>query len=412
MKLGCVALTSAAILTAPADARAERGDGPKGIAPSGYVQVDLVPWRESSRDEVDPSTGVPRALQGFSLPRARARLDAWYDEFEAAIELDAATIPSPAIRPVVALVGARVGDDDVGAQLAIGLQKTPFGADALEENLARLQLERAVVTDALFPGIYDLGASVVGHYRGASVTLAAVNGAPILERGFAGRDPTESLDFIGRIALDHPLRKELRLLGGVSMLYGKGLHPGTRDTKDELVWRDANDNGIVELTEIQVIQGSAATASATFERFAVGADVALEVPMPWAGRLRLFAEGVLAKNLDRGLYIADPVARSRSLRELGYAIGIRQEVTEYAEAGARFDHYDPDFDASEIQGFEVVPVDPSFDTLAVTVAARWKVARFIIEYNHRENALGRGDDGRPTTREDDSFALRAELRFP
>lgn len=396
----------------PGVARAERGDGSTGVEPSGYVQVDLTAWRESSRDEVDPSTGEPLSTQGVALRRARARLDAWHDELEAAIELDATTVPSPVVRPVVAIAALRLGDDDLGLRLALGLQKTPFGADVLEENTERLQLERAVVTEALFPGSYDAGVTLTAHYRGARVTLGAMNGTPVGSRGWEGRDPTESLDVVARVGLDRALRKELRLAGGVSMIYGHGLHSGTRATKDELVWRDANDNGVVELTEIQVVQGSAATRSETFERFAVGADAAVDVAIPWAGRLRLFTEAVLAKNLDRGLYIADPIARSRSLREIGYQLGLRQDVTEWAEAGVRFDHYQPDLDASEIQAFEVVPVDPSYDTLALTAAARWKVARLVFEYDHRENALGRADDGKPATREDDGFGVRAEVRFP
>jgi hypothetical protein len=215
-----------------------------------------------------------------------------------------------------------------------------------------------------------------------------------------------------RVALDEEVRRPVRLLGGVSMLYGHGLHPGTQPTKDRLVWRDVNDNGIVELTEIQAIAGSAATPSEAFERFAVGADAAIDVELPWAGRLRLFGEGVLAKNLDRGLYVADPVARARDLREVGFAIGVRQEITEHAELGARFDHYDPDLDASRVDSFEIVPIDASFDTLAISAAGRWKVARIILEVAHRENALGVGDDGRPATREDDSLGLRAEVSFP
>jgi len=43
--------------------------------------------------------------------------------------------------------------------------------------------------------------------------------------------------------------------------------------------------------------------------------------------------------------------------------------------------------------------------------ARFNKARITLQYDLRKNAIGRGDNGLPTTLSDDSFTVRAEVGF-
>jgi hypothetical protein len=108
---------------------------------------------------------------------------------------------------------------------------------------------------------------------------------------------------------------------------------------------------------------------------------------------------------------ADPVGAGRDLRELGFHVGVTQELTRYAMIGARYDRYDPDADASEQRALQRVPRDSAFSTVAVTGALRYPPGRLIFEYDHNTNALGRTAAGVPTTLADDAFTLRGEVTF-
>ena len=76
---------------------------------------------------------------------------------------------------------------------------------------------------------------------------------------------------------------------------------------------------LIDLGEVVAVSGAAATPSANFRRWAVGADLRLALRTP-LGLTRLSGEVMLASNLDRGLFVADPVAdrprraRARLLR--------------------------------------------------------------------------------------------------
>ena len=128
----------------------------------------------------------------------------------------------------------------------------------------------------------------------------------------------------------------------------------------------------------------------------------LERPVPALGR---------AKLQDRGLIVADPVAASRDLRELGGYVAATQEITRWAIAGVRFDLYDPDADAAEQRAFARVPKEMRFTTWSFMAALRYEGLRLIAEYDHRKNPLGRDATGSPASLADDSFTLRAAAGF-
>ena len=111
--------------------------------------------------------------------------------------------------------------------------------------------------------------------------------------------------------------------------------------------------------------------------------------LPHLGALVLAAELTWASNLDRGLVPADPVVSARDLRQLGYYVGFSQQLTRHAQVGVRYDHYQPDADASERMGRELVPRNNRFSSLAV--AAAWiqgPALRFVLQVERNRNALG------------------------
>jgi hypothetical protein len=289
-----------------------------------------------------------------------------------------------------------------------GLLRIPFGFDALEPPTTRAFLERTRMVRALFPGQRDLGLTLDAEYNVFRLSLALMNGAPIGEVAGGGVDFTASKDVVGRFGVDVPLGA-VRIEAGFSAASGQGLHPGTAATKDELNWQDGNEDGLVELSELSVIPGAPATPSRAFDHFALGSDARVIAALPVLGALTLRAELIRAKNLDRGLEPADPVAAGRDLRELGWALSASQQLTEVALVAIRYESYDPDADARGERGLEIVPRDPRYRTLSLAATARLEPLRFIAQYDREQNALGRGPNGEPTTLANDGLTLRAEL---
>jgi hypothetical protein len=390
----------------------------------GYAQVDWVLSRQSSQDEVDPSTGEPLNQTRFLLRRGHLRVD--YDTGDYVfgdIEIDANTVNGPIVRPIDAEVSARWPKKDLKAEpvptparpaefvSTLGLMKIPFGFEVIEADNVRPFLERAAVLRAMFPGEFDLGVRFKLAWRAFDLALALMNGAPIGAAQFPGRDPNESKDMVGRFGIDTPIVEGVRFVAGVSGVTGTGFHKGTPTTKDTIVWRDVNEDGIVEPTEIQVIAGTPATPSQNYKRFALGGDARLLVDVPVVGELALRAEIVTGKNIDRGLLPADPVSVGRDLRETGWYVGATQEITRWGMIGVRYDRYDPDADASRQAGAALVPSSSTFTTLAMMGMLRYKAGRLVLEYDKNTNPLGRDPNGAPTTLKDDTVTLRGQVTF-
>jgi hypothetical protein len=412
------AIFLALVLTTSA-ARAEPEPPPKPpetpVKLSGYVQVDWVVDRQSSQDEVNWSTGQPLNENRFMLRRAHLRAESERGLLSAALEIDANTVNGPIVRPIDAEVSLRWPERKrEGAPFVMatmGLMRIPFGFEVQELDNQRPFLERAAVLRALFPGEFDLGARIRGEVGALTYALAIMNGDPIGERAFPGRDPSKSKDMVGRLGVKSTIADGVRFEAGFSGVTGSGFHEGTPPTKDVLVWRDVNEDGIVQSTEIQVIPGSAATPSQTFHRFGIGGDVQLFVRVPHLGELALLAEIVWANNLDRGTWFADPVSAGRDVREFGWYVGATQEIGPYAIVGVRYDRYAPDADATAQRAANLVPKDASFSTLALMAGARYERGRLILEYDKNGNALGLATSGAPTTLADDAITLRGEVSF-
>jgi hypothetical protein len=386
-----------------------------GLRLWGFAQIDAIAYSQAAQDQLNPATGAPLNDVRFFLRRARLRLDVDWRMVAGAVEFDGNTTNGYQAR-IIGVEASLVWRNPRARelpwlQLTVGSFKIPFGFEVGQRDIDRLFLERSIMEHAFFPGEYDLGARLFGGWRFLRYSLAAMNGDPIGEKLFPGRDPNQSKDLIGRLGIDLPMNK-LSVAGSFSALWGQGFHPGTPQTKDTLVWRDTNQDGAVQINEITVIPGQAPTPSQNFNRWAVGGELRATLLLPRVGALTLSGELVYATNLDRALLIADPVAAARDLRELGFYVAATQDLTEWAAVGVRYERYDPDRDGNDLRGGVQVPKDGSYTALTFTGALRYKgYARLIAQYDHNTNALGRTTDGTPTTLASDQFTLRGEVRF-
>ncbi|HEY7955610.1 MAG TPA: hypothetical protein VII38_09965, partial [Polyangia bacterium] len=386
------------------------------VSLSGFLQADGVLYDQASQDEINWSTGQPLNESRFLIRRGRLRVEAEYGIASGLIEFDANTVNGPVARISAGEVSVKWPAHDPSAppyvMASIGLMRIPFGFEVLQKDYVRLFLERSNVMRALFPGEFDLGIRVQGGWRFLRYAIAAMNGNPAGDKQFALRDPNQSKDLVGRVGIETRLLSRLGLSGGISGVYGTGFSQGSGPTKDVIVWHDTNLDGQVDPTELTALPGRPAVPSQTFTRYALGGDLQVALDVPRLGALLLYGEVVWATNLDRGLLPADPVGAGRDLREFGWYAGFTQELTRYALVGVRYDRYDPDSDARDQQGANLVPKDLTFSTLAVAVAGGWPpYVRFTLEYDHNTNALGRTPSGMVTTLGADVITLRGQVRY-
>jgi hypothetical protein len=427
---------------------------------SGYVQTDYVQSAES-RDQLNDANQLQGAVlnnQGqlsgstgqssdanalvlnqdrFLLRRARVRAT---DQFvrktlalDYVLQVDANSIAGLALSLRDAEAGflwspggfgkkhealGVEGYQPLRVRLGAGLFRSPFGHDVYEQtHNARLFAEPSLLANAFFPGDYDFGARLQVDYGDVFVVAAIQNGEPIGARSFAARDPNSAKDLFLRAGGSSQVFRGLRFDGGVSFMRGTGFHPGTPPTKDTLVWRDFNEDGIAQPFEIQVIRGASATESQNFERWAVGADVRAHVALPF-GKLTLFGEGATGVNIDRGIRPADPIVSGAPQRGITIHGGFLQEFGQLFTVGARVDHYDARLDATDQQGGELVRANRPFTYYSLAGAlrlfesdARRGRGRLMVEYQRRRDKLARDETGRPADLSDDRLTVRMQVEF-
>ena len=385
---------------------------------SGFVQADAYAYRQDSedaQDQLDAATGQPLNEARFLIRRARLRATAEARFLGGLIEIDGSTVQGAQARLLGAEAWAEWREPSTAVpylQASMGLFKIPFGREVLQYDPERAFLERSHVIQALFPGEYDLGVRVAGGFRFLRYAIALMNGAPAGDSLFALRDPNRSKDVLGRLGIDVGLGLWGRIRAGTSGLYGSGFSPGTPATKDMLSWRDDNEDGLVQPSELLAIRGRAEVPSQSFTRDALGVDVELSGHVPHLGALQISGELIWARNLDRGLAPADPIGAGRTLRELGYYAAVVQQLTPHAQLGLRYDFYDPDADRQEQQGAQRVSVSAAYASLTVTASALLgRFGRLSCEYQNHRNALGRSASGAPATLGRDVVLVRAQGVF-
>ncbi len=297
-------------------------------------------------------------------------------------------------------------------KLTFGLFDTPFGYELVESPKTRWFMERSQMSRALWPGEPDLGArlqTALGWFRGS---VALLNGNPAnMTTGFPLRDPASAKDITARAGAEVNPTPWLFLAGGVSVYNGKGFHAGAVAGKSTLQYTDMYGDGLVDPGDITVVTATSSTPSSTFDRWAVGGDLRAEMKS-FLGQTRLTFEMVLASDMDRGLILADPVLIGRDLREFGYSVGITQEVFGYGVVGFRFDSYNPDADATALQGGQLLPTSQTIHTWSPLIGvALPDRARLLFEYDVIRNGLGRTASGLPTDLRDDTWTLRLQANL-
>lgn len=389
----------------------------EGVSLYGLVHGDLM-VQQGAQDQVNPDDGQPLNADRFLIRRARlgARMDRKYGE--GGIEIDGNTVNGPALRLIGAHASAKLpGSGKVPLLMAtIGLTRVPFGAEVSEDDRHRFFLERGLAARALFPDEFDLGLRLMGGWQFLRYAIAVQNGEPLGAGRFAGLDPNKKKDVVGRLGVEEEVLEGIFVKGGASILRGYGFHPGSRPSKATVGWNDANGNGSLDDGETTGVPGSAAGASSSFSRFAVGGDLMVAARTSRLGNTTVAANIYFANDLDRGLQPADPLAgtngQARSFRELGYNVGLTQQLTRLGAVGVRYDYYDPDRDAYNRVVGNIVPSSSSYSTISIAgivYGPGW--GRAIVQYDINRNHLGLDSSGLPTNLASNAFTLRGEVYF-
>ena len=404
---------------AEADARLARSAriadalGVAGVEIGGFLhaqgQLD-----QQSQDQLMQG-GALLNQDGFVVRRARLAVARHWRTAALALELDANTVRGANItlRRAEASVfwAGETPDAPPLAAIALGLTDIPFGYEMLESSRDRLFMERSLASLAFFPGEPDIGARAWGGYGPFRYAVALLAGEPINERVGTNRaDPNQAKDLLGRVGIDTAPSRDVVIAGGVSVLVGTGFHAGTDATKDALTWRDLNENGAIELGELTSVPGVAATPSENFGRWAIGADLQLGFRTR-AGWTRISAEVTVASNLDRGIFVADPVVAGHDLRHLGAYVAVVQDQGRFF-GGARVDYYDPNLDALDERGGSLIPFDETITTITGLAGVRLPhQVRVSLQYERVLDSLARDARGVPADLANDRVIARLQVEL-
>jgi hypothetical protein len=393
--------------------RAEKAEALRSLMPkaSGYIQADWTMLRQSSSDQLNYSTGDPLNEERFMIRRARLKMTLDRPYTAGALEFDGNTVKGTQARLVDAEASLKLPGERPDLPLvmaSIGMFKIPFGFEVLQSDRDRLFMERSTAERGLFPGEYDIGARLQGGWRFVRYALAVQNGEPLGEKTFPGRDPNNAKDVTFQPGIDTIVTDHVRVSGGFSFLWGTGFHAGTPATKPSVQWVDRNENGVLDPSELVASPGKAATPSQNFGRFGYGPNVQLTIDVPDLGATVLYGELYWAKNLDRGILIADPVVVGRDYREFGGYGALTQDLGPYAVFGVRYDYYRSDLDSTTMDQGVVVPSSNAMQTLALVLGGRAVGGRLTLEYDLNRNHSGLDAIGSPTNLKDNVLMLRGQ----
>ncbi|HEV8549442.1 MAG TPA: hypothetical protein VGQ57_10445 [Polyangiaceae bacterium] len=293
--------------------------------------------------------------------------------------------------------------------LTLGIMDVPFGYELLESARERPFMERTLGSGALFPTDQDAGVRLSGGIDFFRYAVALMNGEPVDNNGFP-RDPNAAKDVIGRLGVDVKTGS-LSIGGGSSFATGKGFHAGQDAGKNQVVWRDNNQNGTFDQGEVAAVPASGATPSKNFDRWAIGLDVEASIETA-LGRTKVYAEGFLAQNYDRGLVPADPVVTGVDVREAGAYLAALQEVTSYGLVGFRAGFYDPNADTTETRQGRLLPLSQTIWTLSPLVGFTLHgMAKLLFQYDVVIDKLGRDSRGVPADAKNNQATVRLQVQL-
>jgi len=381
---------------------------------SGYAQVEYQSHADSEEQLLQGSNTTLNQNR-FLVRRARLTAKRAWEYTSLELELDGNTVSGPSFGLYRAEASAYYRPDKTKApwvELTLGMFRLPFGFELPQSSATRWFMERSQASRALFPGEIDVGGRLSGEAGPFRYAAALTNGEPLGEKtGFQLQDPNKNKDLTLSVGAKGDPLEFVTVSGGVSANTGRGFHPGTSASKASAVWSDRNDNGAIDPGEIEANAGRGAIKSETFERWAVSGDVQLEFRTP-IGATTLYGEMVVAKNMDRGFFPADPVSNGSDLREFGYFIGIVQEVTKYGIVGFRIDYYDPNADSTDRRAGKTIPAENTVTTYSPLVGVTLpKRARLCFQYDIIKDYLARDIYGVPTNLENNAWTLRLQVNL-
>jgi hypothetical protein len=386
---------------------------PLDLRVSGYIQGQFE-TNQASEDQLQQG-GVPLNQNRFTVRRARIRLDRDWQYARGTVELDANTTRgvSVGIRRAEASLLYR-GDHGVNepplVMLTIGVMDIPFGYELLEPTRERPFMERTTGGLALFPTDQDAGVRVSGALDFFHYAVAVMNGEPVDNSGFP-RDPNAAKDVIGRFGADVKPIDGFSVGGGASFATGKGFHAGQDAGKNQLVWRDADQNGAFSPNEVVLVPASGATPSKNFDRWALGLDLELALDTRF-GRTKLYGEGFVAQNYDRGALPADPVTTGVDVREAGAFGALVQDVTRYGLVGFRGSVYNPNADLAETRRGRLLPFAQTIVTLSPLAGLVLPgTAKLLFQYDFVIDKLARDSRGVPTDAKNNVATLRLQVQL-
>ena len=383
----------------------------QGLYLSSYIQAQYSGHQDSVTEL--SSTGTPLNQDGFTLRRARIKLVGDAEYYGGVLELNATTSLGGfqvQLRRAEGYVQYRLAPNEPPlVLLGAGVNDAFFGFDLNQSSRVRAFTERALIIRAIWPNPQDVGARVALAYRWFRLSLQAVNGTPLgtLFQGFA---PTPFPDLMMRAGGEVPVG-DFSIAGHVSALYGHGLHAGTPASNGSVQWTDRNEDGVLQNGELIALPPRAATPSLAFERWAVGLD--LEATMRTSlGTTQLYGEVILAQNMDRSIFVSDPILTGINQRMLGFYGALVQEITPYALIGFRYDYYDPNSDLFDPRAGHIYPYSQTIQTFSPVVGVQLpNLARLTFQYDIVRDSLGRDERGAPADLANDSWTIRLQVQL-
>ncbi|HEY6881066.1 MAG TPA: hypothetical protein VI299_23735, partial [Polyangiales bacterium] len=169
--------------------------------------------------------------------------------------------------------------------------------------------------------------------------------------------------------------------------------------------------GAVTSQSINLVPGQSAVKSQTYNRWGTGVDLELSGNVQDVWRFWLRGEFMFGENLDRGLFLSDPVALGYNARGYGAVGSLDNMFWQTALLGFRYDFYQPNPDTTARVGGQVVKVAREIST--ATFLAGFQLpgtnTRIFAEYDRVKDHLALGGDGRPADLKNNRFILRLQV---
>jgi hypothetical protein len=388
----------------------------KGFFISSYIQSQFES-SQASENQLFPG-GQLANQDRFVVRRGRVKLTGDWQYAGGIIELDGNTTFGGfgvVVRRAEGYLQYRRNRTDLPlVQGAVGVIDALFGYELNVSSRARPFMERSLIIRSIWPSPADVGARIQGAYKTLRYAVQALNGQPWgAFDGHPGLAPTRSKDFVGKLGADVPIGKKerFRIAGNVSALRGHGFHPGSDAIKPGVGWSDQNEDGAIQPTELTPDPARAATPSQTFPRWAMGADLQLHLETK-LGHTQVYGEFILAQNMDRALYVSDPIITGQDQRMFGWYVAGVQEITPYSIVGFRYDYYDPNSDVFDQRGGRILPFNQRIQTFSPLVGLQLpRRARLMFQYDIIDDFFGRDSRGVPTNLKNNAWTIRLQVQL-